>query len=528
METSTAHDTWCSLMTDYSSVDRLQRAFEEAKVEAQTFFYLNSQLLKDMAEAQRQASAEIAQLRSEHEPLLRDKEQLKASLADLNATHNQLMAHSLKQTDQIGDLRSTLPEAILCLLRQLLLTLPTEFDEEMTPDDTLYHFLCSSSDADATTLSFNSNLLLRSLHLDKSSTPEHPLVQAAGRLVPLITKTKRNLTSPLIRNVYDQRGLIGLRRLLQCSLRCHRCIPCAPDGVPTRQGCLEKSQLQLLFSYGEYWDYPFLNAPVDCFVALVAVPAAEPLGRIPSPPPPLFFGIVLCQLLSSLLCAMWFYHLQSFLFSAFCVDARLKMHLFGASSFAAAIQSLPGGVFRRRQHLTALPGLHLNHLSAKFPQNTLQFQLHQLLRLRHKTNSPPSCLQIIIWHDVINNSLTPHSSNYHNPLSPQALVHALSALPCDVLAIFYCQRTGSPDVFHLLRQSFFVFHPVKHLLSHRKQHNPSIVQKYRLLHLDLKIEFHIFFLLSRHLLNLTSLPKMKYRPNNKRRRTLFRRHQQQQ
>ena len=36
METSTAHDTWCSLMTDYSSVDRLQRAFDEAKVEAQT------------------------------------------------------------------------------------------------------------------------------------------------------------------------------------------------------------------------------------------------------------------------------------------------------------------------------------------------------------------------------------------------------------------------------------------------------------------------------------------------------------
>ena len=36
METSTAHDTWCSLMTDYLSVDRLQRAFEEAKVEAQT------------------------------------------------------------------------------------------------------------------------------------------------------------------------------------------------------------------------------------------------------------------------------------------------------------------------------------------------------------------------------------------------------------------------------------------------------------------------------------------------------------
>ena len=251
MEPSTAHDTWCSLMTDYSSVDRLQRAFDEAKVEAQTYFDLNSQLLEDMVEAQRQASAEITQRHSEHEALLRDKEQLKASLADLNATHNELMAHSLNQTEQIGELRSTLPEPILCLLRQLLLTLPTDFDEELTPDDTLYHFLCISPEADAATLSSNSNLLLRSPHPDKSSTPEDPLVQTAGRLVPLITIIKRNLTSPLIRKVYDHCGLVGLRRLLQCSLRCPRCLPCPADGVPTRQGCLEYPQLQLLFSYGE-------------------------------------------------------------------------------------------------------------------------------------------------------------------------------------------------------------------------------------------------------------------------------------
>ena len=28
---------------------------------------------------------------------------------------------------------------------------------------------------------------------------------------------------------------------------------------------------------------PFLHAPVDCFVAPVAVHAVEPIGRIPSP-----------------------------------------------------------------------------------------------------------------------------------------------------------------------------------------------------------------------------------------------------
>ena len=202
------------------------------------------------------------------------------------------------------------------------------------------------------------------------------------------------------------------------------------------------------------------------------------------------------------------------------------MFIFGASSLAAAVKTLPGGTLQRRRHLT-LPGLHLIQSSAKFRHKTLQHQL-PLVR-RFQSNNTQHCRpKIIIWHDVIKNSLTPHSSNYLNPLSPQALVHTLSALPCDIVAIVYCQRNGSPDVFRLLQQSFLVLHPVKHLLSHRKQHNPAIVQQYRLLHLDIKIELHIFFLLSRHLHNLTSLSKKKTRPNNKCRRTLFHRQQLQQ
>ena len=57
MEISTAHDKWCSLMTDYTSVDRLQRAFGEPKVEAQTFFDLNSQFSEDRVDYQWQVSA---------------------------------------------------------------------------------------------------------------------------------------------------------------------------------------------------------------------------------------------------------------------------------------------------------------------------------------------------------------------------------------------------------------------------------------------------------------------------------------
>ena len=196
---------------------------------------------------------------------------------------------------------------------------------------------------------------------------------------------------------------------------------------------------------------------------------------------------------------------------------------FCASSFAAAVNTLPGGVFQRRRHLTALPGLHLIQSSAKFRHKTLQHQLRLVQRFRSRTNTQHCRPKIIIWHDVNNNSLTPHSSNFNNPLSPTAFIQELSALPCDIAAIVYCQRKGSPDVFQLLRQSFLVISPVRQLLSHRKQHTLVLVQQYSVLHLAVHLELKIYFLLSQYLHQLTTLTRKKSRLNNRRRRSLYRR-----
>ena len=199
------------------------------------------------------------------------------------------------------------------------------------------------------------------------------------------------------------------------------------------------------------------------------------------------------------------------------------MFIFGASSLAAAVNTLPGGVFQRRRHLTALPGLHLIQNSAKFRHKTLQHQLRLAVRFPSQTTTQPCRPKIIIWHDVINNSLTPHSSNFNSPLSPTALIQELRALPCDIAAIIYCQRTGSPDIYQLLNQSFLVISPVRHLLSHRKQHTPNLIRQYRVLHLAAHLELKIYFLLSHHLHQLTSLTRKKSRLNNRRRRSLYRR-----
>ena len=199
------------------------------------------------------------------------------------------------------------------------------------------------------------------------------------------------------------------------------------------------------------------------------------------------------------------------------------MFIFGASSLAAAVNTLPGGTIQRRRQLTALLGLHLIQSSAKFRRKTLQYQLRLALRFRSRTKNQHCCPKIIIWHDVTKNSLTPHSCNFNNPLSPTALIQELRALPCDIAATIYCQRKGSPDVYQLLRQSFLVISPVRHLLSHRKQHNPELVLQYNVLHLAVHLKLKIYFLLSQHLHQLTTLTPKKSRLNNRRRRSLYRR-----
>ena len=207
----------------------------------------------------------------------------------------------------------------------------------------------------------------------------------------------------------------------------------------------------------------------------------------------------------------------------FQLQARyIPMLVFGASSLAA-VNTLPGGVFQRLSHLTALPGLHLIQSSAKFRHKTLQHQLRLVQRSRSQTNPTQSRPRIIIWHDVINNSFTPHSSNFKNPLSPTDLIQELRALPYDIAAIVYCQRTGSPDVFQLLRQLFLVISPVRHLLSHRKQRDLSLVCQYSVLHLAAHLELRSYFQLSQHLHQLKTLTTKKSKLNNRRPRSLYRR-----
>ena len=98
----------------------------------------------------------------------------------------------------------------------------------------------------------------------------------------------------------------------------------------------------------------------------------------------------------------------------------------------------------------------------------------------------PQASEVIIWHDAINNSLTPHHNNNHSPLSASELIQELYAIENKIKAIIYCPKQGAPDIFEDLKQtSFVVVHVIKDLLSKRKAKDPSILNDYLQLHLQL-------------------------------------------
>ena len=124
-------DEWVSLMTDYSSVDNLEKAVSEAR----------KQLEQSQLQLRSTQQAEAA-LHSQVGSLTNEVKHLRSSLPDLTDTHKDLINHSMAQFETIGSLRSQLTDKssnakpILRFLLQLLLTLSTDFDDDLTPDDT--------------------------------------------------------------------------------------------------------------------------------------------------------------------------------------------------------------------------------------------------------------------------------------------------------------------------------------------------------------------------------------------------------
>ena len=138
------------------------------------------------------------------------------------------------------------------------------------------------------------------------------------------------------------------------------------------------------------------------------------------------------------------------------------MHLFGASSFATARDSLLLASLKDAK-ISDILGLHLFEHSGESP--------HKLVQSQFRFQLPSHSIQqfnIVFWHDVINNSVTAHPSKYNHTLQPQELVSTLRTLLSVIAGVVYCRRSGSSAIFNLINESFFKIHAVNHLLSRRQ------------------------------------------------------------
>ena len=148
--------------------------------------------------------------------------------------------------------------------------------------------------------------------------------------------------------------------------------------------------------------------------------------------------------------------------------------ILAASSLHHAIKTLTQALQDHyKKRIYTLPGLSFNPNAEKV-RKTAQFQLSHSFRDKKR---------LVVWHDVVNNSLSRLRSKNNKPLTPSQLIAELEEYQECVEAIVYCPREGTPDIYDQLKRSTLVtIHIVKDIVSKRKQKDPSLLKEYRALH----------------------------------------------
>ena len=184
------------------------------------------------------------------------------------------------------------------------------------------------------------------------------------------------------------------------------------------------------------------------------------------------------------------------------------INVVGASSLKRALQNLD---FDNRNTLgnfiTAILSLSLNPY-VQSDTLKLSFLLdHGILK---------NTKQLVIWHDILNNSLTPHKSNNNTALTPKELATELLKYKSRITALVYCERIGAPHAFDDLRdQDFIGIRVTENLLSRRKQIDIPLLYEYSRLYTVADIELKSLFIVLDHRNNLKALSRDTRSPSKK-------------
>ena len=182
-----------------------------------------------------------------------------------------------------------------------------------------------------------------------------------------------------------------------------------------------------------------------------------------------------------------------------------------ASSLHHALDTIPSEKrLAYKEKIFTIPGLSLN-CHAKNPQKIVQNFLRQ--DFAEKT-------EIVIWHDVLNNSLPKHKSNNFRALSVSELLEILKSLENKLRALVYCHRIRTPDISHVLKtQNVPVFRIETDFFSTRKQNDPQILKELKAIHQRPEFELKYLDIILRKETDLAQITaKSRPKPPSKRAR----------
>ena len=158
--------------------------------------------------------------------------------------------------------------------------------------------------------------------------------------------------------------------------------------------------------------------------------------------------------------------------------------ILAASSLHHALETLTDEE-KTRYHdkVFSIPDLSLNK-NTKNPKKIVQNLLAN--DLKGKEN-------IVIWHDVLNNSISRHDSNNFCSLSVLEIIEVLKSFQDKLCALVYCHRYRTPDIFEQLKLlevdlHVKVFNIVKDFISPKKQKNAELLKKFKALHQSPELE----------------------------------------
>ena len=185
--------------------------------------------------------------------------------------------------------------------------------------------------------------------------------------------------------------------------------------------------------------------------------------------------------------------------------------IIAASSLHHSVNTLPLTLQKRLDDtFEAVPGLSFN-LNANNRQKTVQYLLSNSAKCMIEKN-------FIIWHDVINNSLSKHRSNNDNPLTPESLIKLLEEYKNKISAIIYVHLQNTPNIYgRLVETGILTINVIKHLISKRKASNKELIRKLKLIHPPAFLEIKNLKIIRRYFPNLSEfINKIKSRrPSSK-------------